>query len=131
MEIGEVSSLVYRRLCPDLSFDYRLANATEYLAMHGNVLKTLPNKSIDHDSLRPGPELLANIQCIVQLAFDVPPVTVEKVVKVTVLDKNDNYPKIHNGAMHFMMPDPHFKKVSESFLYGSLGNVKRGQYLHQ
>lgn len=112
VEIGEVSSLVYRRLCPDLSFDYRLANATDYLAMHGNILRTAGNKSLDHDSQEPGPELFANLQCTVQLAFDEPPVNIYKVVQVVVLDKNDNYPEIHNGVMDYTIADPHFKKVS-------------------
>lgn len=112
VSIGEVSSLVYRRLCPDLSFDYRLVNATEYLDMHGNILKTTSIKSIDHDTLAPGPVLFAQLQCTVQVAFDAPPVTMAKVVQVNVLDKNDNYPKIHNSALYYRMPDPHFKKVS-------------------
>lgn len=114
VEIGEVSSLVYRRLCPDLSFNYSLVNATEYLDMHGNILKTSSsNKSaIDHDTLAPGPVLFANIKCMVQLEFNALPVTVTKVVQVTVLDKNDNYPEIHNVAQHYRMEDPHFQKVS-------------------
>lgn len=113
VEIGEISSLVYRRLCPDLSFDYKLINATEYLAVHGNVLRTSGNTSIDHDSPSPGPLLFAELQCTVQLVFNAPPVTITKVVEVTVLDKNDNYPEVHNGALQYTMPDPHFKKVSE------------------
>lgn len=119
VDIGEVSFLVYRRLCPDLSFDYRLVNATEYLSMHGNVLKASGNKSIDHDSLQPGPVLFAKLQCSVQLAFDTPPVNVSKVVQVNVLDKNDNYPELHNAAERYQMDDPHFKKVSRQLVKGT------------
>lgn len=117
VEIGELSSLIYRRLCPDLKLDYSLVNATEYLNIHGNLLTSSRKQAIDHDSLHPGPVLYAELKCSVQLAFDTPTVNITKVVQVTVLDKNDNYPELHNGAFHFMMADPQFKKVSLGNIY--------------
>lgn len=112
VNVGEVSSLVYRRLCPDLSFEYALENATEYLEVHGNMLRTTRSKAIDHDTNNPGPALLVKLNCNVKLAFDTPIVTISQVVQVNILDKNDNYPEHHNSERNIYLKDPHLKNVS-------------------
>lgn len=113
IEIGGVSALFYRRICPDLKLDYNLGNATDYLNIHGHVLRTSQLRSIDHDSLNPGPGpvLFVQLQCTVQIDFETAPTKIMKAIQINILDKNDNYPVLHNGKHNHYMPDPHFKEV--------------------
>lgn len=113
VEIGELSPLAYRKLCPDVKVEYFLKNATQYLKVHGNILRTNASSTIDHDSYNPGPLLLAAVNCVVQKYFNSAPVTYLRVLRINVLDKNDNYPQIHNGNFEQRLLDPHFQAVSE------------------
>lgn len=112
-DIGQVSGLVYMRLCPDLKLDYSLENGTEYLRLHGNTLQTSGIKPLDHDSFKPGPILNMKINCKVQVAFNKDPTTLAKVIQLNILDKNDNYPERHNGLNRFNIGDPNYTKVGE------------------
>lgn len=87
--------------------------ATEYLKIKKNkIFTTIP---YDHDKIQPGPKFKAHVQCQVRykkvnqnfLEFN-------KILEISVLDRNDNPPIVQNDvnkAMVIDLDDPHFIKV--------------------
>lgn len=68
-------------------------------------------RRIDHDSLTPGPSLFAAVRCEVvqnQVVHDT-----EKVIRFSILDRNDNAPELHNDKRNVTvhLDSPYFNKV--------------------
>lgn len=130
VDIGQISNTIYQRICPKYNRVYTLGNATQYVNIKGNFLRTgeLP---LDHDSSSPGPVLDIQINCAIQ--GESKPRTVTKVIRLNILDKNDNYPEKHNGVETYKTTDPNFTKVTEwinecgaSFVLGICTTTKLG-----
>lgn len=72
----------------------------------------LTNTRFDHDSTSPGPTISAVIKCEVLNRFQNQVAAREKLLRINVLDRNDNPPEIQTEEeIYIKIEDPHFRKV--------------------
>lgn len=66
----------------------------------------------DHDSMNPGPSTATNVQCQVTERISGIVQISEKILQITVLDKNDNPPQLQTDELvTIKLNDPHFHQV--------------------
>lgn len=110
-QIGEFSPPIYQKLCPEFKIAYQLLNGSQFIEVQRNELKTLANVPLDFDSHNPGQVLVAAVNCTVRNEALKNTTTISRDIRVHILDKNDNFPELHNGAFSYNLEDPHFTKV--------------------
>lgn len=85
-------------------------SATTYFTIESNMLHTYTR--FDHDSISPGPTISAIIKCEVLNRFQNQVAVQEKLLRINVLDRNDNPPEIQaEEDVYIHLEDPHFRKV--------------------
>ncbi|XP_058819026.1 uncharacterized protein LOC131681941 [Topomyia yanbarensis] len=110
-EIGPLGPKLYQQLCRTKSVTYALTNGTAYLyERNGSIYSST---FLDHDSPRPGPLLRANVRCTVEMGGKNIPLLLNRTVDVTVLDRNDNRPRVEhatNTHIELHLDDPHISR---------------------
>ncbi|KAJ6647010.1 Proto-oncogene tyrosine-protein kinase receptor Ret, partial [Pseudolycoriella hygida] len=131
LTIGAIGPNFYEKICPNLSVKYALLNgkqkqyekiltvsqpsiqlATTYFAIESNIL--IANTRFDHESISPGPGIRANIKCMVRNDLKQLVAVHNKVLRVNVLDRNDNLPEMQDDEeVSIHLEDPHFRNGSQ------------------
>ncbi|XP_062545954.1 uncharacterized protein LOC134212267 [Armigeres subalbatus] len=109
--IGPLGADLYRKLCRTHSVRYQLNNATNYLSTSNGTLYSVA--SLDHDSAPPGPLVKVSVRCMVQFSGNDVPQEFDKTVDISVLDRNDNRPRLqHTNDTHIelVLDDPHIEE---------------------
>lgn len=84
--------------------------ATTYFAIESNMLIT--NTRFDHDTTSPGPTINTVVKCQVSNSINDRVAVRDRLLRINVLDRNDNPPEIQNEEeISIKLEDPHFKKV--------------------
>lgn len=84
--------------------------ATTYFAIESNVL--MASTRFDHDSVSPGPIINTIVKCEVLNKLNHQVAVRDKLLRVNVLDRNDNPPEIQAVEdISIKLDDPHFRKV--------------------
>lgn len=72
----------------------------------------LTNTRFDHDSISPGPTISTVIKCEVLNRFQNQVAARTRLLRVHVLDRNDNPPEVQTEAvLNLKLEDPHFRQV--------------------
>ncbi|XP_055858361.1 uncharacterized protein LOC129920890 [Episyrphus balteatus] len=108
VRIGSLRPNGFNYLCSEIDVSYKLM-ASEFLTVKEGILYT--KKPIDHESLNVSTNgVFADVKCIAEKSPNGEPMELIKRINVTVLDRNDNGPKIQNSKdLHFQLEDPHFQ----------------------
>ena len=110
-KIGEFASKGLQILCPQYQFDYQFTSPNNYLAIINQTLYTKMN--LDHDSFQPGPNINANVKCTIRMGANSIFKEFQKVINITVLDRNDNRPEFQEKSkLTFWLENPHYNEVS-------------------
>lgn len=91
--------------------------ATDFLSIHGDDhLAISPTMAIDHDTMSPGPQLSANVQCRVTRKGNAVMRNLNRRLDLTILDRNDNAPELHSSDTNIsvQLKEPYYSKVSKT-----------------
>ncbi|KAM8717202.1 hypothetical protein ACLKA7_003983 [Drosophila subpalustris] len=121
--IGALNSRAAKYLCPHRSLEYALKAGSAHFALKQNRLYT--KHSLDHDELNGlqahAGQLQATISCTVKISGQEQR-QFWRSYNVTLLDRNDNGPRLQERQPHFnfYLEQPYFKKeeaVGEKIIY--------------
>lgn len=113
-KIGEIGPKSFYKLCENFIINYNLINATEYVQILNNTLYS--KSTFDHDIFKPGPNLIVEVQCNVNIFTE--NLSRRKLLHINVLDKNDNSPYLQDhNLIDIYLDEPHFVKVIKLFFY--------------
>lgn len=115
--IGEIGSKGLLNLCTNIHLEYKILNGTQYVYTQDGAIYT--KKPFDYDTFNPGPSL--NVKILCQIRDNIHKMLInsaEKILRITILDRNDNPPRLQeNGSVNIHLDDPHFMQVCLLYMF--------------